>query len=127
MNREKFMLVRWQILYKLIILVAVSIIIGIIVGTITALFLKSLDFATAKRIQNPWIIFFLPIVGAGVSYVYTKYGKNSALGNNLIIDKINEKDCELPLRMAALVFLGTVFTHLFGGSAGKPYFQCAYT
>ena len=97
--------------------------IGSIVGTLTGiaatLFLKSLELATDLRINNPWLLFLLPIGGAFVSFLYSKYGKNSSKGNNLIIDKINESGDNIPLRMAPLVFLGTFITHLFGGSAGR--------
>lgn len=97
--------------------------IGSIVGTLTGiaatLFLKSLELATDLRINNPWLLFLLPIGGSFVSLLYSKYGKNSSKGNNLIIDKINESGDNIPMRMAPLVFLGTFITHLLGGSAGR--------
>lgn len=37
----------------------------------------------------------------------------------MILEKINEDVGRVPKRMAPLVFLGTVITHLFGGSAGR--------
>lgn len=94
-------------------------IVGILTGIAGTLFLKSLDFATDLRMSNPWLLFLLPMGGAFVSFLYSNYGKNSSKGNNLIIDKINENDDNIPLRMAPLVFLGTFITHLFGGSAGR--------
>ncbi len=94
-------------------------IIGIITGFISSIFLKSLEIATNLRINNTWLLFLLPVGGAFISFLYTKYGKNSSKGNNLVIDKINNGDEDIPLRMAVLVFLGTVTTHLFGGSAGR--------
>lgn len=97
----------------------ISAIVGSVTGSIMALFLKSLEFATDFRTDNPWILFLLPIGGALVSFLYSKYGKNSSKGNNLIIDKINTSKDNIPLRMAPLVFLGTFITHLFGGSAGR--------
>jgi len=68
---------------------------------------------------SPWLLFILPLGGASISLLYSKYGKNSLKGNNLIIDKINQSSGHIPLRMAPLVFLGTFITHLFGGSAGR--------
>ncbi|AQS10870.1 chloride/fluoride channel protein [Clostridium saccharobutylicum] len=97
----------------------ISAVVGSLTGSIMALFLKSLEFATDFRTDNPWILFLLPIGGALVSFLYSKYGKNSSKGNNLIIDKINTSKDHIPLRMAPLVFLGTFITHLFGGSAGR--------
>lgn len=94
-------------------------IVGVLVGGANALFLKSLELATENRVQHPWSIFFLPFAGALVSFLYVKFGKSSSKGNNLILEKINQEEVNIPLRMAPLVFIGTVLTHLFGGSAGR--------
>lgn len=94
-------------------------IVGIFTGSAATLFLESLELATSLRISNPWLIFFLPFGGGFISFIYSKYGKNSSKGNNLILEKINESGGNIPLRMAPLVFLGTFVTHLFGGSAGR--------
>lgn len=94
-------------------------IVGILTGSAAALFLNSLELSTNLRVQHSWMLFLLPFGGAFVSFLYSKYGKNSSKGNNLILEKINEDSGKIPLRMAPLVFLGTVITHLFGGSAGR--------
>jgi H+/Cl- antiporter ClcA len=99
--------------------VFIGTIVGILTGSIISLFLKSLELATNLRMNNPWLLFLLPFGGAFVSFIYSKHGKNSSKGNNLIIEKINESSGDIPLRMAPLVFLGTFITHLFGGSAGR--------
>ena len=99
--------------------VFIGTIVGALTGIAATLFLKSLELATNLRVNNTWLLFLLPIGGAFVSFVYSRYGKNSLKGNNLIIDKINENADNIPLRMAPLVFLGTFITHLFGGSAGR--------
>lgn len=99
--------------------VFIGTIVGILTGICGTLFLKSLELATALRISNPWLLFLLPLGGAFISLLYSRYGKNSSKGNNLIIDKINENADNIPLRMAPLVFLGTFTTHLLGGSAGR--------
>ena len=96
-----------------------SVLSGIIVGIVISLFLKSLQLATSIRKANPIIIALLPFGGALVSYLYLKYGKDSSKGNNLIIERINKGEADIPFRMAPLVFFGTFITHLFGGSAGR--------
>ena len=53
----------------------------------------------------------------GLAYHYG--GRRSAEGNNLILDEIHEPTGWIPKRMAPLVFVGTVVTQLFGGSAGR--------
>lgn len=92
---------------------------GGVVGLVISLFLKSLQYATATRENNPWIIYLLPFGGALVSYLYLKYGGDSSKGNNLIIERINNGGGYVPFKMTPLVFLGTFITHLFGGSAGR--------
>jgi H+/Cl- antiporter ClcA len=93
--------------------------VGILSGSASALFLVSLEYVTGQRIEHPWHLFLLPAGGAFVSFIYLKIGKNSAKGNNLIIEQINNGSETIPLRMAPLVLLGTLITHLFGGSAGR--------
>lgn len=92
---------------------------GVAVGVVISFFLKSLQWATSTREANPWLLYLLPLGGALVSYLYAKYGSDSAKGNNLIIERINEGEGHIPFRMAPLVFFGTFITHLFGGSAGR--------
>ena len=89
-----------------------------------ALFLKSLELATNLRIEHSWLLFLLPFGGAFVSFLYSKYGKNSSKGNNLIIDKINENSGKVPLRMAPLVFFGTFITHLIWWFCWKRGYRC---
>jgi len=94
-------------------------IVGVLMGVVAALFLGSLQAVTNTRIKYPWLIYMLPLGGAFVSFLYVKYGKASVEGTNLILSQVNEGDKEVPLRMAPLVFMGTIITHLFGGSAGR--------
>jgi H+/Cl- antiporter ClcA len=54
-----------------------------------------------------------------IGLVYERFGRSIAGGNNLIIDTIHDDGSRLPLRMAPMVLIGTVLTHLFGGSAGR--------
>lgn len=107
------------LIFSLLKWIIIGSVVGLITGSVLAFFLNSLEFVTAKRIKYPWLLFLLPLGGAFVSFIYLRYGKNSNKGNNLIIEKVNKCDCDIPLRMAPLVFLGTIITHLFGGSAGR--------
>ena len=98
----------------------IAVIMGIIVGSASALFLTSLHKAESVREANRWIIWFLPLGGMAVGLMYHYWGKNSEAGNNLLIDRaIHPQHERIPLRMAPLVLIGTIITHLFGGSAGR--------
>ena len=99
--------------------VLLAIPLGILVGTSCAAFLWLLDFVTNVRFQHPWLLWFLPVAGAAVGWMYLRFGKSVECGNNLIIDEIHSPGGGVPLRMAPLVFIGTIVTHLFGGSVGR--------
>lgn len=92
---------------------------SVAIGALIALFLWLLDLATNYRFQHPWMLFLLPVSGVVIYFVYQFSGKNAAAGNNLIIDEIHEPGGGVPFRMAPLVLLSTIITHLFGGSAGR--------
>jgi H+/Cl- antiporter ClcA len=89
------------------------------VGSASAFFLWSLDAVTKVRFQNPGLIWLLPIGGLVVGWIYRVYGGASGEGNNLLIDEIHQPGAGVPRRMGPLVLLGTLVTHLFGGSAGR--------
>ncbi|MFN8440422.1 MAG: chloride channel protein [Caldilineaceae bacterium] len=92
---------------------------GILAGTASWIFLTSLAWATATRLANPALLYALPLAGLAVGWLYYRFGGNAALGNNLVIDEVNSNRSKIPLRMAPFVLLGTIVTHLFGGSAGR--------
>ena len=89
------------------------------VGSLCAAFLWTLDVATQARFDHPWLLFLLPLGGAAVALLYHLIGRPVEAGNNLIVEQIHEPGGGVPLRMAPLVFIGTIVTHLFGGSAGR--------
>lgn len=93
--------------------------IGVLCGCASAAFLALLDLATHFREQHPPIIYALPVAGLVIGAIYERLGRAIAAGNNLVIDTIHEGGPQIPMRMAPLVLLGTVLTHLFGGSAGR--------
>ncbi|AMC36714.1 voltage-gated chloride channel family protein [Janthinobacterium sp. B9-8] len=96
-----------------------AVLVGILAGTASAFFLFSLEWATAQRLANPWLLAGLPLAGAMVGWFYWRFGKQVEAGNNLLIDEINDPQKIIPLRMAPLVLGGTVVSHLFGASVGR--------
>ncbi len=94
-------------------------VVGVVCGAASAAFLWLLDRATAFREANEPIVYALPVAGLLLGLVLERLGASVRAGNNLVIDTIHDDGPELPLRMAPIVLLGTVWTHLFGGSAGR--------
>lgn len=97
----------------------INLIIGVCIGSASAGFLISLDWATNFRESHTWIIAFLPIAGLLVGLMYYYFGKDVEAGNNLLIDTIHQPKQTIPFHMAPFVYLGTIITHFFGGSAGR--------
>ena len=103
-------LVRWSLI---IIPVAIAI------GSMVALFLWLLGWAIHYRFAHKWLLYLLPVAGVAIHFLYKWYGASAERGNNLIIDEIHQPGAGVPKRMAPLILITTVITHLFGGSAGR--------
>ncbi|MFO0999450.1 MAG: voltage-gated chloride channel family protein [Planctomycetaceae bacterium] len=94
-------------------------ILGMLTGSSCALFLWLLDHCSTLQAENSWLLWLLPVAGVLIGLVYSTIGKSTELGNNLILNEIHEPRDGVPVRMAPLVLLSTLVTHLFGGSAGR--------
>ena len=103
------MLVKWFILGCLV---------GLIVGTIGSLFAHALLFVNNLRGNYPMLVWGLPLGGLLIVALYQKTKNNNDKGTNTIIASIHS-GVQIPFRMAPLIFVSTVITHLFGGSAGR--------
>ena len=106
--------VRWVVL---------SIFVGILAGSASALLIVLLNWATATREAHTWLIALLPVAGFSVGLLYYYLGQSVDAGNDLIVEQIHaEADAaraKIPFRMTPLILLATTLTHLFGGSAGR--------
>ncbi len=110
----------YQILLKYLLKwLIIAIIGGALVGSASALLLTSLNWATDTREANKWIIWLLPIGGLVVGLMYHYWGKTVVKGNNQLIEELHTPKDIIPFKMAPLIYIGTVITHLFGGSAGR--------
>ena len=97
----------------------ICLLIGAFTGSASAVFLWTLEWATNYREANVWVIALLPIAGLVIGLSYHYYGESVVKGNNLLLDEYHSPQKIIPFKMAPLVFLGTILTHLFGGSAGR--------
>ena len=99
--------------------IAAAVVVGAACGCASALFLWLLGEATDLRGSHLAIVFALPAAGAVIGWLYGRFGTRVRGGNNLVIETIHDGGPEIPLRMLPMVLVGTVLTHLFGGSAGR--------
>jgi len=93
--------------------------VGVLCGGASAAFLWLLEHATHFREGHEVIVYTLPVAGLVIGWIYERFGQSIKAGNNLVIDTIHDEGPEIPLRMAPMVLIGTVLTHVFGGSAGR--------
>lgn len=110
-------LARW---FSQPVLVAVALVLGAIVGTLTAFFGQVLDRVGAIRDANP--LYWIPALalgGVAIVLTYKKIGKGSERGMGIIFDVAHGKEREIPLRLIPLIMVTTWVTHLFGGSSGR--------
>ncbi|MDO3644909.1 MAG: voltage-gated chloride channel family protein [Mucilaginibacter sp.] len=112
--KEHYAILRY--LFKWTILV---IPIALAIGSVIAFFLWLLSAAIHFRFTHSWLLFLLPIAGLLIHFIYQSVGKSSEKGNNLIMEQIHQEGGGVPKRMAPVILLTTVVTHLFGGSAGR--------
>lgn len=95
------------------------VIIGLITGTSSAVFLIILDAITNYKTNNHYLVLFLPFAGLFIGYFYYKYGEEAVKGNNLIFESQENPETKIPVKMAPMVLIATWITHLFGGSSGR--------
>lgn len=93
-----------------------SAVLGVVGGAIGSVFHLCIDYATETREANPWIMFLLPVGGLLITWLYSLTKKK--VDTNRVIESIRT-DKDIPWYMAPLIFISTVLTHLFGGSAGR--------
>lgn len=95
-----------------------AIVSGIIIGFVGTAFYYGMQLVTGCRLAHPWLIWFLPAGGLAIVGLYHLLHDEKDTGTNLILSAIHSND-NIPLRMAPLIFVSTLITHLFGGSAGR--------
>ena len=90
---------------------------GCIGGLVGTAFHLSVGRAAAFRESHPWLLYLLPASGLVIGLIYHVL-KTENKNTNTIIDSIHFGD-RVPLALVPTIYLATVITHLFGGSAGR--------
>lgn len=92
-------------------------IVGLLCGAVGALFAKSISFVTHIREQNHWLIFLLPLGGLIIVFLYKLLHVTDVSTNQVFASIRSEK--KVPVLLSPAIFVGSVITHLLGGSAGR--------
>lgn len=98
--------------------IVLSLIVGALSGVIGSVFHIAIDYVTEYRGNNDWVIYLLPLGGLLIAFIYYLCKGQGRIDTNRVLEAVNT-DEKVPLLMAPLIFVSTVLTHLFGGSAGR--------
>ncbi|MGG7146963.1 chloride channel protein [Clostridium butyricum] len=99
--------------------VILSIIMAIPIGIVVGYYNIILTTANRYRKSHEYLIYFLPIAGLMITFMYLKSERNAYSGENLLKSEVQSAVKDIPFYMTFVVFLGSLATTFFGGSAGK--------
>lgn len=114
-NRIKIYRIYITLFFKWVVIAAVT---GIIGGLTGVAFNKSITWATGVRMSHWYFIFILPVAGLAIIGLYRLCGIKKDKGTNRILASARG-EADVPIAVAPTIFVSTVLTHLFGGSAGR--------
>ena len=96
----------------------VGFITGTIVGGVATLFSHCLSYCYHIREIFPQITLALPVAGLLIVFLYRFFKDTNDTGTNMVIASIHSSSDITP-KMAPLIFITTILTHLTGGSSGR--------
>ncbi|CAN5907241.1 voltage-gated chloride channel family protein [soil metagenome] len=100
-------------------LAALAVVSGALAGLAGWFFLTALDAATDARLDHPGLVWLLPVAGLALGGAYHLFDGRAGEGNALLLDEIHQPTAWVPRRLAPMVAVGTVWSHLFGASVGR--------
>lgn len=92
--------------------------IGGIMGVVGSCFHYAIDWGTNLRQAHRWLVCLLPVAGLVIVASYHVTRMEDDRGTEFVLASVREGKA-LRFRTAPLIFVGTVLTHLTGGSAGR--------
>lgn len=93
--------------------------VGLLSGTASAGFLWLLGRTIQLHLAHAWLLFLLPVFGLASAWLYRHWGRESEGGSALVLDEALEFRGRVRSRLAPLVLIGTLLSHLGGGSVGR--------
>lgn len=95
-----------------------AVITGLVVGIVASLFHIGLDEAAILRGKFPLIILLLPLAGILIVALHKILNLSPDKGTNLVITAVRDGD-KMTWRNTINIFIGSILTHICGGSAGR--------
>lgn len=97
---------------------ALALAIGSVAGAAGTIFSMGVSWATGFRLSHPSMLFFLPVSGLLIVWMYHSFHEEGNRGTNMVIDAISSNERVTPAT-GSLIFFSTILTHLGGGSSGR--------
>ena len=97
---------------------ALALVIGSVAGAAGTIFSMGVSWATGFRLSHPSMLFFLPVSGLLIVWMYHTFHEEGNRGTNMVIDAISSNERVTPAT-GPLIFFSTILTHLGGGSSGR--------
>ncbi len=92
--------------------------VGVVVGLAGTGFYFGLQWVTGTRNAHPWLVYCLPVAGVIIVFLNHIFHLEKKHDTNLVLESVRT-DQEIPIKMAPMIFVSTLLTHLCGGSAGR--------
>lgn len=96
----------------------ISLAIALVCGGAGCFFHFLIEQATGLREKHDFILYFLPLGGVVIVAIYHLFRLEKVNGTNYVMNS-TRSDGKVPFTLAPGIVIGTVLTHLFGGSAGR--------
>lgn len=97
--------------------IVAALLIGILGGALGAGLVHGVHTVTALREHNGFVLYFLPLAGLVIIALYRVF-RTSGMGTSQVLESA-AGDKKISPWLIPAVLLGTLLTHLCGGSAGK--------
>ncbi len=111
LSKETVIFLKW---------LGIALLLGGIGGALGSLFHTLVDGATEIREEYGFLLYLLPLGGLLIVLLYRIAHATSGVDTNRVIAAADESSNKnVPIVMAPLIFVSTIITHLFGGSAGR--------
>ena len=95
----------------------IGLMLGVLGGLVGTAFCYSIGFVTGLREANPFLVWFLPVGGLVIVFLYKKCGLHPTDTNGVLLAV--HTPASISPSTGPLIFVGSTITHLFGGSAGR--------
>lgn len=95
-----------------------SLVVGSVCGVVGVVFHHLLEYVAELRAEHAWLLYLLPLAGVIIVFCYRSCGFEDDKGTNMVLDSIHDSPT-MAFRTAPLIFIGTLLTHLCGGSSGR--------